>query len=274
MTSLVSWIGVDSRAPASVYLASDSRISWGNKLTWDYGRKLFASRNYPEILGYFGDVLFPSQVLGQLMDLIDSDSLFGVEDSPDDKWAKVLSIVQRSFEGYPDEESRPFSIVYCTREGSGMASIFHMSTLSWNPGEGWTDQRWLELPKQSDVIAVFGSGGDAVDKWYSYWSRTRQSGGTSRSVFSAFCDALQSGEDERSGGSPQLVGVYRQGAAESFGVIYEGKRYLLGLPVNESRNLDAIEWRNGLFERCDWRTMKPLEGAQRHSRPRGLGKAL
>jgi hypothetical protein len=70
MTSLVSWIGVDSLAPASIYLASDSRISWGNRLTWDYSRKLFASRNHPEILGYFGDVLFPSQVLGQLIDLV------------------------------------------------------------------------------------------------------------------------------------------------------------------------------------------------------------
>ena len=266
MTSLVSWIGVDSRAPASIYLASDSRISWENKLTWDYGRKLFASRNYPEILGYVGDVLFPSQVLGQLIDLIDSDSLFGVGDSPDDKWAKILSIVQKSHEGYPDEKSCPFSIIYCTRENSGMASAFHMSTVNWKSGEGWADQRWLELPKQSGVIAVFGSGENAVNKWYSYWSGTRQSG-TSRSVFSAFCDALQSGEDQRSGGAPQLVGVYRKRAAESFGVIYKGKHYLLGLPVDESEKLDAVEWRNSLFERCDWRTMKPLEGAQRHSRP-------
>lgn len=272
MTSLVSWIGVDSRSPASIYLASDSRISWGDKSHWDCGRKLFASRNYPEILGYFGDVLFPSQVLGQLIDLIDSDLLFNVEDSPDSKWLKISSTVRKSFEGYPDESSHRFSIVYCTREDSGMASIFHMSMLSWEPGEGWTDEQWIDLPKQSDIIAVFGSGEKAISKWYSYWSGTREKR-TSRSVFSAFCDALQSEEDEQSGGAPQLVGIYRKGAAESFGVIFKCQRYLLGLPVDESDSLDAVEWRNSLFERCDWRTMKSLEGAQRHSRPRGLGNA-
>jgi len=272
MTSLVAWIAVDSRTPASIYLVSDSRISWGSKLTWDYGRKLFASRKHPEILGYFGDVLFPSQVLGQLVDLIDSDLLFNASDYPQNKWPKILSVVQQSLEGYPDENSRPFTIVYCTRENSGMDSVFHMSTLRWKPSEGWVDEQWIDLPEKSGIIGVFGSGEDSVSKWYSYWSKTGEKR-TSRSVFSAFCDALQSGEDKRSGGAPQLVGTYRKGAAESFGIIYKNKRYLLGLPVDESDNLDAVEWRNGLFERCDWRTMKPLTGAQRHSRPRGLGKA-
>ena len=147
-----------------------------------------------------------------------------------------------------------------------------MSTLSWKRYEGWTEKRWIDLPEKSGIIDVFGSGEEVINKWYSYWSKTRQ-GRTSRSVFSAFCDALQSGEDKRSGGAPQLVGVYRKGAAESFGIIYKNNRYLFGLPVDVSDNLDAVEWRNSLFERCDWRTMKPLEGAQRHSRPRGLGKA-
>ena len=66
---------------------------------------------------------------------------------------------------------------------------------------------------------------------------------------------------------------FQKGAAESFGVIFKGGRYLLGLPVNWIDNLDAVEWRNNLFERCDGRTMKPFEDAQRHSRPRGLGNA-
>ena len=75
MTSFVAWVGVDARGPASIYLASDSRISWVDPdktfETWDYGRKLFASKKYPEIFGYFGDTLFPSQMLGQVLDLIE-----------------------------------------------------------------------------------------------------------------------------------------------------------------------------------------------------------
>jgi hypothetical protein len=272
MTSLISWVGVDSRAPASIYLASDSRISWGKDQTWDYGRKLFASRNHPEILGYLGDVLFPSQILGQIMSFIDSNTFFACDAPSKRKWTRIISILHKSFKGYPNTNCRPFSIVYCTRENSGMASIFRMAKLSWDPDKEWGEELWLDIPKQSGIIAILGSGEEAVDKWYSYWSRTKEKR-TSRSVFSAFCDALQSGEDKYSGGAPQLVGLYREGPAESFGILYKGKRYLLGLPAEESKGLDVVEWRNNLFERCDWRTMQPLEDAQRHSRPRGLGNS-
>lgn len=271
MTSFIAWVAVDSRAPASIYLASDSRISWDEHQTWNYGRKLYASKLYPEILGYVGDVLFPSQVLGQLIALIDSDLLFNKTDLSADKWRKIVSIVKLSFQDYPIKNS-PFSIIYCTRERSGMMSIFHMYVLRWTDNKRWVNRQEIPLPEKSGIIDVLGSGEKTIQKWYAYWNRTTQ-GRTSRSIFSAFCDALASKEDKYSGGAPQLVGVYRKGSAESFGVIYCNNRYLFGLPVNESDSLCSVEWRNSLFERCDWRTMKLFVGAQRHSRPRGLGKA-
>lgn len=272
MTSLVAWLGVDSRSPSSIYLASDSRISWGTERTSDQCHKLFASWRHPEILGYVGYVPFPSQALGQLVNRIDARLLFGVREPPQGKWTKIVSFVQESFEVYPAENSLDFTIVYCTREDSGMDSVFHVCTLSWTPGEGWINTQSIDLPKRSGIIRILGSGEKSVSKWHSYWSETTHRR-TSRSVFSAFCDALQSGEDKASGGAPQLVGIYRKRAAETFGIIYNNKRYLRGLPVDATDDLDAVEWRNSLFERCDWRTMKPLEGAQRHSRPRGLGRA-
>jgi hypothetical protein len=70
MTSLASWIGIDSRGQSSIYIVSDSRISWGENAVWNYGRKVFASRTTPEIFGYCGDVLFPSMFLSQVVDSI------------------------------------------------------------------------------------------------------------------------------------------------------------------------------------------------------------
>lgn len=66
MTAFLSWVGVDHRGPASLYLASDSRISWTDNevRSWDRGRKVFACSRTPDVLGYVGDVLFPSLVLG------------------------------------------------------------------------------------------------------------------------------------------------------------------------------------------------------------------
>ena len=217
--------------------------------------------------------MFPSQILGQLLDMIDRGLLFGLEEPPDSKWQKILSVIKKSYAEFPrTQKSLSFTIVYCTRESYGMQSTFRVFTLKEEPELNCSGEQEIELPENSGIISTFGSGRSFVEKWHSFWNNTPQKR-TSRSVFSAFCDALYSGEDNRSGGAPQLVGLYRQGPAKSFGVIYQGQRYFLGLPVDESLDLQSIEWRNALFERCDGLTLERKNGAQPHHKPRGLGKA-
>jgi len=275
VTSLVCWVGVDSRGPASVYLGSDSRISWtgpASRSTWDVGRKLFASRTAPDVLGYMGQVLFPSQVLPQIIDIIDAGLLYAGNAEPDWKRQAVFRVVRQQFENYPDRRSDPFTIVYCTRFGSGMNSNFHISAIQWKNSR-WAEETF-EIPRESTVVQVWGSGQAAVERWYQRWAQTRQGGQTSRSVFSGFCDSLANGEDPFTGGAPQLVGAYRQEAARRFGIIYQGQRYLYGTLLVDSALVGSIEWRNALFERCDGSTGVRLGVAQRHGRPKGLGKAV
>jgi hypothetical protein len=76
MTLLVSWLGVDTHGIASAYIASDSRVSWGRETNFDHGRKVFAFRSSPDILGYCGDVLFPTMVLSQITEIADNGLLF------------------------------------------------------------------------------------------------------------------------------------------------------------------------------------------------------
>lgn len=78
MTLVVSWVGIDTKGPgsASAYLTGDSRISWGNGEYFDYASKVFAFNNYPDILGYCGDVLFPSIVLSQITEMADTEYLY------------------------------------------------------------------------------------------------------------------------------------------------------------------------------------------------------
>lgn len=78
MTSVVVWAGVDARAVASVYIGTDSLISWGNVSTWDQGRKTFACVSQPHIFGYWGDVLFPALALPLIAERIDNQVLGGV----------------------------------------------------------------------------------------------------------------------------------------------------------------------------------------------------
>lgn len=51
MMLLASWAAIDTHGISSAYIVSDSRISWGNKKYFDFGKKVFASKKYPEIFG-------------------------------------------------------------------------------------------------------------------------------------------------------------------------------------------------------------------------------
>jgi len=118
------------------------------------------------------------------------------------------------------------------------------------------------LPIMSGLLLATGSGETTLKKFYEKWNNS-EIGNTSRNVFGAFCDALKSGGDPRSGGAPQLVGLYREGTAKSFGIIFNNERYLFGLPVNSDAEWEKVEWRNELFERCNAESRTILEGAQR-----------
>jgi len=268
MTSLVSWVGIDNRKPASIYIASDSRISWEAGSVWDSGRKVFASRTRPEIFGYVGDVLFPSLVLGQIADAPESPA---EEASPEERFERISHLLQRTFHSLPGNQQRHFKIAYGVRVGTEMAAAFRLFSLSWDVSTGWHSCEEM-LPSVSDSIVIWGSGAPTVSTWKERWDRSSQ-GSTSRAIFSAFCDAIGSGKDKLSGGAPQLVGLYRIGGARTIGIIDDRRPYLFGLLADAADHGDgSVEWRNRLFERCDFNGDR-LPKAQKHHLPKGLGGA-
>jgi len=127
----------------------------------------------------------------------------------------------------------------------------------------------IDMPKQSGLVDYIGSGANSIFQWYRRWQNTELKG-TSRSVFSAFCDSIVSGEDCYTGGAPQLVGIYREGTGRRFGIIHAGKRFINGKVIEPTENINSIEWRNSLFERYDGQTMEILSGAQRQPKPSRL----
>ena len=267
MTSLVSWAGVDSRGPASIYIATDSRISWGPDSTWDAGRKVFASRSRSEIFGYVGDVLFPSLVLGQVADVVETPLANGPLASA--RFERITDLLKAAFESLPASQRRAFQIAYARRQGEGMEAQFRFFSLSWNKCVGWKSEE-EKVPQVSDSIVIWGSGSSAVQLWKERWDKSSQAR-TSRAVFSSLCDAVGSGKDPLSGGPPQLVGLYRVGSARTIGVFHGGKPFVYGLQAEAADHAGGdLEWRNCLFERCDANGNRLLS-AQPHHSPRGLG---
>jgi hypothetical protein len=264
MTSLIAWIACDSRGPASFYVASDSRISWRAPTIWNFGKKVFASVHSPDLFGYTGDVLFPFIFLSQISDFINVSNW--TASNAEERHARFIQFAESALDNYPETQRNSFSFLHCTREHHGLQSRFHLWNTGWAPSTGWFDSKY-KIPSESSLVGALGSGKGTIEEFDRQW-RASDVGRTSRGIFSAFCDAILSDKDQLSGGAPQLVGLYRRGSGEHFGVIHEGVRYLGGLPLNDQlASALRVEWRNNLFERCDAASMQLLAGAQRHARP-------
>jgi hypothetical protein len=231
MTTLIAWVGADQRGPASIRLAADSRISWSlpngsAQKTWDFGKKLFASHNDPDIVGYCGDVLFPTQTLGQIFELIDRRVFFPTGATPEEKLRLIVEALERSSAHYPQSETREFTLLYGTRTSEGMSGKFNLYEVDYAGGKNVSTKK-IPIPQKSGILARLGSGRDPFKKHLDRWEKS-DVGGTSRAVFSSFADSLKSGDGLKSGGPPQLTGLFREGPARAFGIVWNECRFWEG----------------------------------------------
>jgi hypothetical protein len=266
MTLIVSWIGVDSRKISSLYMASDSRISWGNRATFDSGRKVFGCKNHPVIIGYCGDVMFPSMVISQLVDLADNGLLFPDDSSNVEKFEIFFKKLQAQFASYPSEKSgvgvNSFEILFGSRDKE---TDFFCRKLKWTKlSNTWTVED-LPFSMYSEKLFIMGSGRTEFLSRYHEFQRSNESK-TSRAVFQCLCETLENMKDNYCGGAPQLVGLYNRHNSKQFGIIHQNKRYLHGIELNNSDDYNRVEWRNKLFEICDGTTKEIKSDAQRQPR--------
>jgi hypothetical protein len=264
MTLIVAFLAVDNKHPApqpsSIYIVSDSRISWSSSTTkehFDCGRKIFGCMNSPDIFGYCGNALFPSLILSQISDLADQGLLFERHWSCEEKFQCIKNKLINIFEQFPFDHT--VEIIHASRDEHGEFFCGGLE-LSHNREPQITVP---EFKNHSDKLFVLGSGSENFLEKFTLYADQK----TSRSVFHCFTDTLSEGKDKCIGGAPQLVGLYRKDYAKFFGIIYNERRYLHGLPIDNMSNFDRVEWRNELFERCNGNTMKRIEDAQKQPNP-------
>ena len=265
MTLLASWVGVDTHGTSSAYIAADSRISWGNIGYFDHGRKVFAFRNSPDILGYCGDVLFPSIVLGQIVEMADRGLLFPSDASCKNRFESIKEALVQQFQRYPhmvkEIVADRLQILHICRAPNNNTS-FTCWLMEWSRADGWSGKEYA-VPAQSGILKVLGSGGPEFQTNLQRYQQGPDCG-TSRCIFHCFCDTLYNIKDSQCGGSPQLVGIYRKPGSGgiAYGIIKDRKRYFLGASIGNDVSHLGVEWRNDLFELCDGATMKRIHGAQ------------
>jgi hypothetical protein len=270
MTLLVSWVGIDTHGPASIYIAADSRVTWGASRRYDHGRKVFACRNSADIFGYCGDVLFPSMVLAQIVDIADAGLLFDPDAPPSERSRAVTQKLCYQFATYPHDVSEitvdSLEVLHAARHNT--EKVFECHLLTWKRADGWKKHA-VDLPKHSDVLFARGSGAKDFQQRYLEYKRGPNAD-TSRGVFHCFSDSLLNSGIHSVGGAPQLAGLIRkpESVGKYYGIIASDHRYLLGARVDELSGFDRVEWRNELFEVCDGGTRKRRPNAQAQPNPR------
>jgi len=266
-----------------MYFASDSRISWDGtgRVVWDSAPKVLASMTQPEIFGYTGYALLPYAALSQACMAIDL-GLRGPqsEKSPAGKCEWLWDRIKTQAKLHPTGAQHSFSVLYAVRTGSKTyikrkrkdppihdpekpKANFDLYVLSWDASLQKFSENHYPVPQvRSSILKLSGTGSDHVKSAHEVWEES-PGRGTSRSMFSALCRSLKDGGDLQSGGPPQLVGMYRTGNAQTFGVVTTAGSFFQGVSFGDHPG-DTVEWRDELFRRVNSAGML-LDGAR--SRP-------
>ena len=265
MTLVVAWAGFDDksrhrRKVSSLYIAADSRISWDGAARYDGHQKVFASVKHPEIFGFCGDVTFCNMAISQILTKIDSDILFGSEES--NKADIIAAEISQMLREYPSPNNlRNSQIIYGTR----IAAQFHFFLFEFKNREVVLSE-WPISEERGRKIYFGGSGRDSFnDNWIDVDHEKDENHMTTRNVFHCVARTIEQCTDSQVGGVPQLVGLYRIGVGRQFGILKDGTCYFGGQPCKDLPNLTNLEWRNDNFERVDVNTGNLMPGA--HPQP-------
>lgn len=273
MTMLVGWVAVDQRSIASAYIASDSRFSWSDQWRYDCGRKVFACKYSPDIIAYCGDVLFSSVILSRMVDMIDRELMYNNHCLSEERRKAILLHLQKQFATYPKTAlAEKIQIYHVSRDLDGK---FHLYSYAAGSSDKWKSEEIEIDSSRSNVIFAAGIGKTEFDALYDKYNTEGLSSDTSRNVFQCFCGCLRSMQSSKCGGAPQLVGLYRVAPSAKeeirngldFGIIADGKRYLLGAEVDKEINGDKIRWYNEYFEICDGYTLRRKKDAMPQPNP-------
>jgi len=265
MTLIVSWIGVDQKKNgnriSSLYIASDSRFSWGKSGKYDYGVKVFGCVNSPEIFGFCGDVLFPSNLINQLITQIDNGIFFYDTDCEKIKSKKIFDFISEAITLYPNFAlTQNFTIIHGTR----ISQEFSLHKYLYDCKIRKFTYNQIDLPLFSTKVFSGGSGAKEFNVDFEHFEKeSHNEYRTSRGVYQCLIKTLNKIKDIYTGGNPQIIGLYRNKNSILLGSVFEEKLYLYGREYLQNVNADNIEWRNENFERTNPNTGKILKGAQK-----------
>ena len=115
-------------------------------------------------------VLFPTTVLSQIIEMIDSGVFFEELMSCDEKNRLVYEKLNYTINKYPKSFCGDIiEILHISRETIVKKyPKFYAYRMTWNKAKGWTSNKVL-MPRESNIICVLGSGSsEFIENYKSY----------------------------------------------------------------------------------------------------------
>lgn len=276
MSVLVVWRNIVNKRVKSVYMAADSRFTFGVHL-FDHGKKVFACKNDASLFGYCGSVEYATYIIQSLVDLIEAGILYKRTDSCQ---TRVQIVSSKMHELWEDMNGiitqRPINIIYCTvTEPSKECQIYEID-ITKRGAYNILNFDDIKSVNSTDYIqyCIKGSGKNAFDIKYSAYKgkhnilQNEYGYITSRVMFQILCQIISAaGHADSYGGVPQLAYIYnnKRSRTKLCGVIFNNECYLGGCSVEiaeDNEHARTLKWFNENFELCDPLTKQRKEGAQ------------
>lgn len=260
MTLIVGWIACDNKGdtkkPSALYFGSDSRYSWGHQHAFNYGKKVYAAKNLPEIFAFCGSATFANMMIPPLIDLIDSGAFFK-GDNPEIKVQNIADHFSSMVASYVNDPALNQTVILYGTKINSHFSVFRFTFLNKS-----VQVNNVPLNDYSSIIAVEGSGVKPLEERLKFPLLRKDL--YSREICHYLADTIENSEEFTVGGIPQIVGLFRgKKEPQVFGFIKDDRSYLYGNEVDASKCDKSIAWRNTDFEIIDPKTLKLQEGAQR-----------
>lgn len=200
MTSLVAVLAVDQRGPSSLYIMTDSRITWkGYVGEWDAGQKTYFSASTPHIFGFCGNASFPPSVARQLTEHLDC-GVIDTKRDPAVTHAQIGGLVDWALSNATNRFFDKFSLFHGCREGDLMQSRFRLWQTEYYQSTNRTYDKEINIRSDVSCLAhIDGSGAAVIGQLKDRWKGT-EAESTSRAAIWTFCEALASGTDKYTGG--------------------------------------------------------------------------
>lgn len=231
MTLIVGWIACDNKGdtkkPSALYFGSDSRYSWGHQHAFNYGKKVYAAKNLPEIFAFCGSVVFANMMLPPLIDLIDSGAFFKSND-PKIKVQNIAEHFSSMVVSYVNDPALNQTVILYGTKIKSRFSVFRFTFQ--NKAVQFTS---VALKDCSSIIAVEGSGVKPFEVRLKLpMLRTDL---YSREICHYLAETIEINDEFTVGGIPQIVGLFRgKKEPQVFGFVKDDKSYLYGNEVDAS----------------------------------------